>query len=40
MTSTFDADQGLAGGMSANVLIKSGTNQCRDRLSAITSTKA
>jgi outer membrane receptor protein involved in Fe transport len=26
-TSTFDADQGLSGGMSANVLIKSGTNQ-------------
>jgi outer membrane receptor protein involved in Fe transport len=25
-TSTFDADQGLSGGMSANVLIKSGTN--------------
>ena len=28
-TSTFDADQGLSGGMSANVLIKSGTNQVR-----------
>src|SRR5688572_6029460 len=28
-TSTFDADQGLSGGMSANVLIKSGTNQLR-----------
>ena len=28
-TSTFDADQGLSGGMSANVLIKSGTNQFR-----------
>jgi hypothetical protein len=28
-TSTFDADQGLAGGMAANVLIKSGTNQLR-----------
>jgi outer membrane receptor protein involved in Fe transport len=26
-TSTFDADQGLSGGMSANVLIKSGTNE-------------
>jgi TonB-dependent receptor-like protein/carboxypeptidase family protein len=26
-TSTFDADQGLSGGMAANVLIKSGTNQ-------------
>jgi len=26
-TGTFDADQGLAGGMSANVLIKSGTNE-------------
>ena len=26
-TSTFDADQGLAGGMAANVLIKSGTNE-------------
>ena len=26
-TSTFDADQGLSGGMGANVLIKSGTNQ-------------
>ena len=26
-TSTFDADMGLSGGMSANVLIKSGTNQ-------------
>ena len=26
-TSSFDADQGLAGGMSANVLIKSGTNE-------------
>jgi hypothetical protein len=26
-TSTFDADLGLSGGMSANVLIKSGTNQ-------------
>ena len=28
-TSTFDADQGLSGGMAANVLIKSGTNQFR-----------
>jgi outer membrane receptor protein involved in Fe transport len=28
-TSTFDADQGLSGGMSANVLIKSGTNALR-----------
>jgi len=28
-TSTFDADQGLSGGMSANVLIKSGTNSFR-----------
>jgi outer membrane receptor protein involved in Fe transport len=28
-TSTFDADQGLSGGMSANVLIKSGTNAMR-----------
>ena len=28
-TSTFDADQGLSGGMSANVLIKSGTNAIR-----------
>jgi Carboxypeptidase regulatory-like domain/TonB dependent receptor-like, beta-barrel len=28
-TSTFDADQGLSGGMAANVLIKSGTNQLR-----------
>jgi outer membrane receptor protein involved in Fe transport len=28
-TSTFDADQGLSGGMSANVLIKSGTNAFR-----------
>ena len=28
-TSTFDADQGLSGGMSANVLIKSGTNSVR-----------
>jgi hypothetical protein len=28
-TSTFDADQGLSGGMAANVLIKSGTNQVR-----------
>ncbi|HEX6463784.1 MAG TPA: carboxypeptidase-like regulatory domain-containing protein, partial [Vicinamibacterales bacterium] len=28
-TSTFDADLGLSGGMSANVLIKSGTNQFR-----------
>ncbi len=28
-TSTFDADQGLSGGMSANVLIKSGTNVLR-----------
>jgi outer membrane receptor protein involved in Fe transport len=28
-TSTFDADQGLSGGMSANVLIKSGTNHLR-----------
>jgi outer membrane receptor protein involved in Fe transport len=28
-TSTFDADQGLSGGMSANVLIKSGTNAVR-----------
>ena len=28
-TSTFDADQGLSGGMSANVLIKSGTNLFR-----------
>ncbi|MPZ16968.1 MAG: hypothetical protein GEV06_03480 [Luteitalea sp.] len=26
-TSTFDADEGLSGGMSANVLIKSGTNE-------------
>ena len=31
-TSTFDADQGLAGGMSANVLIKSGTNALRGSL--------
>ena len=31
-TSTFDADQGLAGGMSANVLIKSGTNVLRGSL--------
>jgi hypothetical protein len=29
VTSTFDADLGLSGGMSANVLIKSGTNQFR-----------
>ena len=29
VTSTFDADQGLSGGMSANVVIKSGTNQLR-----------
>jgi hypothetical protein len=29
VTSTFDADQGLSGGMSANVVIKSGTNQFR-----------
>jgi hypothetical protein len=28
-TSTFDADQGLSGGMGANVLIKSGTNQIK-----------
>src|SRR5688572_20766427 len=28
-TSTFDADQGLSGGMSANVLIKSGSNVFR-----------
>jgi outer membrane receptor protein involved in Fe transport len=28
-TSTFDADQGLSGGMAANVLIKSGTNTFR-----------
>jgi hypothetical protein len=27
VTSTFDADEGLAGGMSANVRIKSGTNE-------------
>ena len=31
-TSTFDADQGLSGGMSANVLIKSGTNQLHGSL--------
>src|SRR5262249_32221269 len=31
-TSTFDADLGLSGGMSANVLIKSGTNQFRGSL--------
>jgi outer membrane receptor protein involved in Fe transport len=31
-TSTFDADQGLAGGMAANVLIKSGTNQFKGSL--------
>ena len=31
-TSTFDADQGLAGGMAANVLIKSGTNQYKGSL--------
>src|SRR5688572_26265826 len=31
-TSTFDADQGLSGGMSANVLIKSGTNDLRGSL--------
>jgi len=29
VTSTFDADLGLSGGMSANVVIKSGTNQFR-----------
>ncbi len=29
VTSSFDADQGLSGGMSANVVIKSGTNQFR-----------
>jgi hypothetical protein len=29
VTSTFDADLGLSGGMSANVMIKSGTNQFR-----------
>jgi hypothetical protein len=29
VTSTFDADQGLSGGMSANVVIKSGTNNFR-----------
>jgi|KBSSwiStaDraftv2_1062776.scaffolds.fasta_scaffold21337_3 outer membrane receptor protein involved in Fe transport len=28
-TSTFDADQGLSGGMGANVLIKSGSNQLK-----------
>ncbi len=32
VTSTFDADQGLSGGMSANVVIKSGTNQFRGSL--------
>src|SRR5688572_5803634 len=31
-TSTFDADQGLSGGMSANVLIKSGTNEMHGSL--------
>jgi hypothetical protein len=31
-TSTFDADQGLSGGMSANVLIKSGTNEVHGSL--------
>ena len=31
-TSTFDADQGLSGGMSANVLIKSGTNELHGSL--------
>jgi hypothetical protein len=31
-TSTFDADQGLSGGMSANVLIKSGTNEIHGSL--------
>src|SRR5262245_7981630 len=29
LTSSFDADLGLSGGMSANVVIKSGTNQLR-----------
>lgn len=32
VTSTFDADLGLSGGMSANVVIKSGTNQFRGSL--------
>lgn len=37
-TSTFDADQGLSGGMSANVLIKSGTNQFRVEIFNVTNT--
>jgi hypothetical protein len=32
VTSTFDADLGLSGGMSANVVIKSGTNEFRGSL--------
>jgi hypothetical protein len=32
VTSTFDADLGLSGGMSANVVIKSGTNDLRGSL--------
>ena len=32
VTSTFDADLGLSGGMSANVVIKSGTNEFRGAL--------